>query len=186
MKGVKTRTAAGVLAAHLADDHFGIGINMQRFGVKRESALQGFHQRDVLGDVVILMANPFGDPDGAAGAAINDHPNAGRARVSLGSPIDISYQFGDHSSSTISKMRRERDRVKMIIGFGVDFCFILVNVQDSVQIESFVTNEIPNKRLYNKLPFPFFTAARLSVAPIVCVDIYECSVKVAFVDGRKG
>ena len=126
MKGVKTRAAAGVLAAHLADNHLGIGINMQRFGLKRESALQGFHQRDVFGDVVILMTNPFGDADGAAGAAINDHANAGRARVSLGSPIDISYQFGDHSGSTISKMRRERDRVKMIIGFGVDFCFILV------------------------------------------------------------
>jgi hypothetical protein len=110
----------------LADDHFGIGINVQSFGLKRESALQGFHQRDVFGDVVILMANPFGDADGAAGAAINDHANAGRARVSLGSPIDISYQFGDHSSATISKMRRERERVKMIIGFGVDFCLILV------------------------------------------------------------
>ena len=136
MEGVKTRTAAGVFPAHLADDHFGIGINMQRFGVKRESALQGFHQRDVFGDVVILMANPFGDADGAAGAAINDHANAGRARVSLGSPIDISYQFGDHSSSTISKMRRERDRVKTIIGFGVAFLPPCRQCARFVQIES--------------------------------------------------
>ena len=159
---------------------------MQRFGVKRESALQGFHQRDVFGDVVILMTNPFGDADGAAGAAHNDHANAGRARVSLGSPIDISYQFGDHCSSTISKMRREPDRVKTIIGFGVDFCLRAGDVQDSVQIESWLTRGFPKRRLYNKLPFPFFTASPLSIAPIVCVDIYECSVKVAFVDGRKG
>jgi hypothetical protein len=83
-------------------------------------------------------------------------------------------------------MRRERDRVKTIIGFGVDFCLHLSNVQDSVEIESLLTSEIPNRRLYNKLPFPFFTASPLSIAPIVCVDIYECSVKVASVDGRKG
>ena len=39
---------------------------------------------------------------------------------------------------------------------------------------------------YNCLHFIFFTDRDNALAPKVCVDIYEPSVKVACVDGRKG
>jgi len=132
------------------------------------------------------MADPFGDADGAAGAANDDYSNAGWARISLGTTIYISDEFGHHCNSTISKMRRESCGVKTIVRFGLSFFLKWGAVQVSVQIESELRWANPKTPLYNDLHFVFFTAVEEGTAPIVCVDIYECSVKVAFVDGRKG
>ena len=67
VQGIKAWAAAGVLAAHLPDDHLGVRINVQRLGFKRQGALQGFQQSDVFGDIIVLAADPPGDADGAAG-----------------------------------------------------------------------------------------------------------------------
>ena len=119
MQGIEAGAAADVLAAHLADYDFGIGINVQSFGFQRDGALQGFHERDVFGDVVILVADPFGDADGAAGAAVNDYSNTGGPRVSLGTTVHIGYEFCHHCWPTISKMRREGGGVKMNLWFAL-------------------------------------------------------------------
>ena len=56
-------------------------------------ALQGFHQRHIFGDIIILMANPLGDADGAAFAAINYHPNARRPWIAQGTTVHIGHEF---------------------------------------------------------------------------------------------
>jgi hypothetical protein len=132
MQGIEARTAADVLATHLADHNLGIGINVQSLGFQGNRILQGFHEGYILSNVVVLMANPFGDADGATLAAINNHPNTRRPRVSLGAAVHISYEFWHHCSTAISKMRRERDGVKINIGFDADFSLTFRNVQTSV------------------------------------------------------
>jgi len=46
--------------------------------------------------------------------------------------------------------------------------------------------QISNFMCCNDLHFLLFTGRMRGIAQIVCVDFYEASVKVAFVDGRKG
>ncbi len=42
MQGIEARTAAGVLACHLSDYHFGIGIDVKCLGFQLQSTLQSF------------------------------------------------------------------------------------------------------------------------------------------------
>jgi len=48
---------------------------MKRLGFESQSALQCFQQSNVLGDIIVLVSDPFGDPDGAVGGAVNYHSN---------------------------------------------------------------------------------------------------------------
>jgi len=116
---IEAGATADVLAAHLADYDFGIGIDVQGLGVEGDSALQGFHEGNVFGDVVILVADPLGDADGAVGAAIDDDSNAGGPRVSLGTAVHIGYEFCYHCWPTLSKMRRDGCTVKMNLWFSL-------------------------------------------------------------------
>jgi hypothetical protein len=59
-------------------------------------------------------------------------------------------------------------------------------VQFSVQKPSQSKLVICKIRDYNKFALAFCTAETFFIAPIVCVDFCEPSVKVALVDGRKG
>ena len=52
MKGVKAGTTAGIFAAHLPDHNFGVRENMQGLRFQRKGALQSFHQRHILRDIV--------------------------------------------------------------------------------------------------------------------------------------
>ena len=75
--------------------------------------MQGFHQRHIFGDVVILVANPFGDADGAAFAAVDDYSNTRWPRITQGTTVHVGHEFRHHCFvSTNSKMRRERFCVK--------------------------------------------------------------------------
>jgi hypothetical protein len=56
-------------------------------------------------------------------------------------------------------------------------------VQLSVKIVSELEFEINKRQNYNNLHPPIFTGHGVCNAPIVCVDIYGCSVKVDSVDG---
>jgi hypothetical protein len=97
MKGIETRTAAGIFAGHLANHDLGIGIDVQLVGIQCNRTLEGFHQGGVFGDVVVLVSNPLGDADGAILAAINDDTNAGRPGITQAAAIDIRHQIGHHS-----------------------------------------------------------------------------------------
>jgi hypothetical protein len=64
---IKTGTLAGIDAIHLANDHFGIGVNAKSLRIHRQGYLQGFEEGDVLGDIVIVVAYPSGNTELAAG-----------------------------------------------------------------------------------------------------------------------
>src|SRR5262249_50555124 len=73
---VEPGTAAGVLAGHLLDDQFRVRINAERGGIEVERALQGLKKSSVFGHVVIVMADPLGDPDQLAIGFFNQNANA--------------------------------------------------------------------------------------------------------------
>jgi hypothetical protein len=93
MQGVEAGTATEVLASHLADDDLGIRVNVQGLGLQGDGALQGFHERDVFGDVVILVADPLGDADGATGAAVDHHPNTRWPWIAQGTTVYVGHKF---------------------------------------------------------------------------------------------
>jgi hypothetical protein len=45
---------------------------MQRPGLQSRRTLQSFEQRNVFGDIVVLMADPFGDSDFAVVGTVDD------------------------------------------------------------------------------------------------------------------
>jgi hypothetical protein len=92
VQGIETRTAAGVLTSHLADNHLGVGINMQGARLKRFCALQCLKQGDIFSYVVILAAYPAGDTDGSALRTLDHDANTGRPRVSQRATIYVGYE----------------------------------------------------------------------------------------------
>jgi hypothetical protein len=67
--------------------------------------------------------------------------------------------------------------------FARYFSSIFISVQLSVQNPDELIFQIPKHQFSNSLRSAFFTGLLQATAPIVCVDIYERSVKVAPVDG---
>ncbi len=78
---IKALAAAVVVAQHLADNNFGIRINVQLAGFKLHCALQCFEQGQVLGNVIVLVADPFGNGDPAGFRTINNDTDAGWAGI---------------------------------------------------------------------------------------------------------
>ena len=62
---------------------------MNRLRPQFHRALQSFQQRQVLGDIVVLPSNPFGDSDFLAERIIDDDANTGWPRIPQGPTIDI-------------------------------------------------------------------------------------------------
>ena len=93
MQGIEPRAAAPILASHLPDHYFGIRKHVKRPSPKPQGALQCLQQRQVLGDVIVLMSDPFGDPDGAVCGAVNYHPNTRRAGIPERAAIDVGYEI---------------------------------------------------------------------------------------------
>lgn len=91
MERIEAWAAANVLAAHLPDDHLGVGVDVQGLRLQRNGALQGFHQGHVFGNVIILMADPLGDANGAAGAAFDNHPNTRWPRITQATTIHVGH-----------------------------------------------------------------------------------------------
>ena len=92
VQGIQAGAAAGVLAGHLFYYQLGVGINAQRGRIQLNREVQGLEQRRIFGNVVILMANPFGDADGPTFAAIDHHPNARRPWIAQGTTVHISHE----------------------------------------------------------------------------------------------
>jgi len=81
---------AGVDARHLLYDNFGIGVNVEGASFQENRALQSFQKGQVLGNVVILPANPLRDFEFAVANAADYDPNTGRSRISQRTTVDIS------------------------------------------------------------------------------------------------
>ena len=64
---------------------------MKRGGLKPQGALQRFQQSNVLGDVIVLVSDPFGDPDGAVGGAVDYHSDARRAWIAARTAINVGH-----------------------------------------------------------------------------------------------
>lgn len=92
MQRVEAGAAAGVLSAHLADDDFRIGVDVEGLSFQRYGALQSFHERHIFCYVVVLVADPFGDTDGTVFAAGDDHPNTRWPRISQGATVYIGHE----------------------------------------------------------------------------------------------
>jgi hypothetical protein len=77
-------------------------------------------------------------------------------------------------------------RVKPIIWFFITLLSTAYRCAAFVQKRNYLPPPVDKYRFSNALHFPLFTALPTAVAPIVCVDVFRFSVKVSFVDGRKG
>lgn len=93
MQGIKPWAAAGVLAGHLLDHDFGVGKNMQGFRVKFYRVLQSFEQGDILGDIVVLMSDPFFDFNRSTRGAFNQNSNSRRTGIPLRSAINVGNEI---------------------------------------------------------------------------------------------
>src|SRR5579884_4215675 len=91
VQGIKARAAAGVDSSHLLDDDLRIGVDVQGAGFQKNCALKAFEQGEVLGNVVVLPADPLGNLEFAVANPTNDNSNAGRPRISQRTTVDISH-----------------------------------------------------------------------------------------------
>ena len=114
MQRIQARTSTAVLPRHLPHDHFGIGINMDCLGLQGDGTLQGFQEGEILGDVVILAADPLGDSDLAAMRIVDDYPNTGRSGIAQRPAIDVSHQIRHWY---VTKMLKKKDLVKPLSWF---------------------------------------------------------------------
>ena len=89
MQGVKTRAATGILAGHLANDNLRIGEDPQSLRVKYQGVLQGFQQSHVLGHVIVLVADPFGDPDLLSICRLHYYANARWAGIAVRAAVNV-------------------------------------------------------------------------------------------------
>ena len=96
VQGVKSRAAAHVFASHLPHHHFGIGIDVEFLRVALDRVLQSFHQRGVLGNIIVLVPDPFGDPNRPIRQPADYNPNTRWPRISQASAVYIGHQFGGH------------------------------------------------------------------------------------------
>ena len=66
---------------------------MKRLGLEPQGTLQRLKQSNVLGDIIILAPDRFGDSDGAVGGAVNDHSNTRRAGIPERAAIDVGHEI---------------------------------------------------------------------------------------------
>ena len=65
---------------------------MKRLGLEPQGTLQRLQQSHVLGDIIVLVSDPFGDSDGAIRGAVDYHSNARRAGIPERAAIDVGYE----------------------------------------------------------------------------------------------
>ena len=87
---------------------------MQRLRLKPEGTLQRFEQSEVLGDIIVLAPDRFGDSDGAACGAVNDDSNTRRAGIPEGAAIGIGHEIRHCGSELVTTMRQRCPGVKML------------------------------------------------------------------------
>ena len=65
---------------------------MKRGGLKPQGALQRFQKSNVLGDIIVLVSDPFGDPDCAVGGTVNYDSDTRWTRIPERAAIDVSHE----------------------------------------------------------------------------------------------
>jgi hypothetical protein len=134
------------------------------------------------------VANPLGDANRTAGAATDHDSNARRPRIPQATAVHVGHEFGHHCDfrfclqDALIPLLRQDDYLIPFHRFAVDLKLVQFNVQKRDKFPAALDKVLPDSSLHLSL----FTAWREAVAPKVCVDICERSVKVASVDGRKG
>src|SRR5204862_6826602 len=93
MQRIEPRTTTGVLPLHLFDNDFGIGKNVECSSAKFQGTLECLKKCDVLGDIIVLVADPLLDFDRPTCRTVDHHSNAGRAGIHEGSAIDIGNRI---------------------------------------------------------------------------------------------
>lgn len=93
MQRVEARTAADILPPHLPDHDFGVRIDVKFRSVQGQGALQRLHESGVLGDVIVLVADPLRDSDLAALAPVDNDPNTGWPRISQRAAIYVGHEI---------------------------------------------------------------------------------------------
>ena len=155
----------------------------------RDCVLEGFHEGHILGNIVVLIANPLGDAYRSSGAAADHDPNARRTRISQASAVHIGHQLCHHFNFSRRSLHCALNLFHRQDDYLVPFQRLAVALR---AVDVFVQKALPNNLdktkffPYNRLHFPICTAANPAFAPKLCVDFYEASAKVACVDGRKG
>jgi hypothetical protein len=66
---------------------------MKRISVKAQGTLQCLKQSNVLGDIIVLVSDPFGDSDCTVGGAVDDHSNTRRAGIPERAAIDEGHEI---------------------------------------------------------------------------------------------
>ncbi|MGA7847491.1 MAG: hypothetical protein WCA13_00180 [Terriglobales bacterium] len=66
---------------------------MKRFGLEPQGTLQRFHQSNVLGNIIVLVSDPFGDSDCAVSGAVDYDANARWAGISERAAVDVCHEI---------------------------------------------------------------------------------------------
>lgn len=90
VQGIKPRAAADVFTRHLFDYELRISKDVERSGLHLGSVLQRLQEGHILGYIVILMADPFGDLHQLPIRFFNNNSNARRPRTSVGTTVNVS------------------------------------------------------------------------------------------------
>ena len=93
MEGVEAGTATGVLAGHLADYYLRVREDAQHFCFQAKRVLQGFQESDVLGDVVVLVADPLRDPDLLALGILDDDTDPRWSWTAMRAAVNVGNKF---------------------------------------------------------------------------------------------
>jgi len=93
IQGIKARAAAAVFPPHLLDHDLRIGKHVKRLGLKPQRTLQRFQQSNVLGDIIVLVPDPFGDSDRAVGGTVHYHANTRWPGVSERAAVDVGHEI---------------------------------------------------------------------------------------------
>ena len=95
MQRIKARAATSIYAGHLFHHQLGVGKYVKRRCFATQSELQSFEERDVLGHIVVLVTDPFPNPDRSIGRAVDHHSNTRRTGVPERTAINVCNEIGE-------------------------------------------------------------------------------------------
>ena len=133
---------------------------MQLLGLERHCVLQSFHQSGVLGNVVVLVADPLGDAHRTASAATDHDSNARGPRIPQATAVHIGYEFRHHCDfrcclqDALIWFLRQDDYLIPFHHFAVDLKLVHFYVQKLDKFLVLLDKVLP----YSNLRFALFTA----------------------------
>jgi hypothetical protein len=121
------------------------------------------------------MSDPFGDPDGAVGGAVNYHSNARRAWIAARAAIDVGHEVCHCVNALVTTMRDRFPGVKMFTWFPYTFSVVPVDAFERLWMflwengKNLISNSLSVKR-FNRLSFPFLIRRNRPIALKTGVD----------------